>query len=154
MIWFFQITLPSLEPRGIATLTCIQKTFALLEVAASCCQMTQSPSVPGVHQSHDIAYDPVFATGDWVSCLIGMLLLVFPTASIRFWFVMCCDIPLLFRPQSISLNNWNEYMVPLCWRSYLGCIVPTLQWEAVVSLTTPNTHPLLLTQEFNSDIKF
>lgn len=118
--------------RCVATLICVQKPFALLEDAARWPRHQMSLAL---HWSHGITHGPVFVIGDWVSCFRGSLLLIFPTPSIKFWFLMCFQTLLLFRPQSISLNNWTEYMVPLCWRSPLVCTVPTLQWKAVVSLT-------------------
>ena len=78
-----------------------------------------------VHRSHGITYDPVFAAGDQVSHYMGVLLLIFLTASIKCWFITCRQTPLQFGPQGrdhrwektklkwpdkISLRNKNKWV--------------------------------------------
>ena len=56
-----------------------------------------------VHWSHGIAYDPVFAIGDWVSRHMGMLLLIFPTAPIK-----AVLLEALGKEQVWSSPQWEE----------------------------------------------
>lgn len=84
------------EPRGGTTLTCIQKAFAPLAVAARWHRHHMSLAV---HWSNGIAYDLVLATSDWVSHHTGALLFISLTASIKLCFITCGQTPLLFRPQ-------------------------------------------------------
>lgn len=101
---FFQITLQLVEPRGGATLACIQKAFAQLAVAV---RWPGHQVSLAVWRSHSIAYDSMFVIGDWVSCHIGALLLIFLTASIMFglWSIVklhyCSD-------HVSSLFSWTE----------------------------------------------
>ena len=84
------------------TFTCIQKVFAWLAVAARWPRHQESLAV---RRSHGIAYYPVFAVGDWVSCRMGALLLIFLAASTKLCFISCCQAPLLFRPQLLSQSG-------------------------------------------------
>lgn len=103
-VWFSHITLPLVQPRGNTTLTHIQKAFAWLAVAARWLRHQVSLAA---HQSHSITYDPVFAVDELVSHCMGTLLLIFLVASVKFCFTMCCQAPLLFRPQLLKQSVKN-----------------------------------------------
>ena len=60
-----------------------------------------------VHQSHGITYDPVFTIVDWVHCRMDVFLLIFLTASIKLWFIMCFQTPSLFGPQGRN-QRWEK----------------------------------------------
>lgn len=44
------------------------------------------------HQNRGFANDAVFAVGNWVSFHVATSLLIFPTASIKPWFITCCQL--------------------------------------------------------------
>ena len=70
-----------MEARGSMTLTCIQKAFVQLAVAVRWPRYSVSLAV---YESHGITYDPMFTIGDRVSCHVGVLLLMFLTALVKF----------------------------------------------------------------------
>lgn len=88
------------EPRGAATLTQIQKIFAWLAVVARRPGLQVSQAL---HYREDISYDPVFAIKGCESCLMGMLSLIFSTAPIKLYFIICCQTPVLFKLQPLEL---------------------------------------------------
>lgn len=108
-VWFSQITPPLVEPRAGVILTHIQKTFTWLAIVARWPGLRVSLEV---HQSQEIAYDPVFAIGDWERCLMGTLLLISPTISIKLCFIMCGQPPLLSKPQTLRSSMLITFQIP------------------------------------------
>lgn len=95
---FSQTTVPLLEPRDSMTYPHSKDVY----VTDCGCQVTRTSSVPGCPPEKGVTYDAKFAIADQMSCRVGTLLFIFPTASTKLCFITCCQTLSLFEPQTLS----------------------------------------------------